>query len=307
MKILLINVVYNKGSTGNIVKSLYEAYKDEGHDPYVIFGRGKNNFNDSKIEKHTFEFESKLHHFVSSVFGNMYGGMFFSTRRIIRAIKKIKPDCVNLHCLNGYFVNIYKLLNFLQKNNYKTLLTMHADFMMTGGCGYSVDCQNYLTCMCKNCKRVKEFNSRFSFNRTHFYFNKMKNSISKFKKNNLKITCVSPWLAKRYSESSIYKNFDVCSIENPVDDIFFKANNLNLIEDKYFLYVTPNFYDKEKNGIEIEKIAGLLPNYKFIVVSTKKVDYAPLNSNIQIISGGVDKETLVKYYRNAIALVVFYA
>ena len=36
-------------------------------------------------------------------------------------------------------------LNPFHLNNKKTVLTAHADFMMTGGCGYSVDCQNYLT------------------------------------------------------------------------------------------------------------------------------------------------------------------
>ena len=44
MKILLINSVYNKGSTGNIVKSLYEGYKEYGHDTFVIYGRGDRSY-----------------------------------------------------------------------------------------------------------------------------------------------------------------------------------------------------------------------------------------------------------------------
>ena len=157
MKIALINVVYNTGSTGHIVKTIFDKLTSDGNDVSVIHGRG-NKIDDKNIYKKTLELESKFHHFISKLSGNMYGGMHISTHRIIRKLKKLNPEVVNIHCINGYFVNIYFLLTWLAKNNVKTVLTMHADFMMTGGCGYSVDCVNYLTKECKNCQYFKSFN-----------------------------------------------------------------------------------------------------------------------------------------------------
>ena len=107
MKILLINVLYGIGSTGKIVESLFNEYKKHGNDVRCIYGR-RTTKKSKCIVKRTFEIESKIHHLISKISGNIYGGMPLSTSRILRYIKKYNPDIVHLHCLNGYFVNIYK-------------------------------------------------------------------------------------------------------------------------------------------------------------------------------------------------------
>ena len=304
MKILLINVVYAKGSTGSIIHSLYSEYRRKGHDAYVIYGRGQNIHNDSNVKKCTIEIESKVHHFFSTFFGNMYGGMFFSTLKIISFIKKVKPDYVNLHCLNGYFVNIYRLLKFLARNNYKVLLSMHAEFMMTGGCGYTIECNKYLSDSCKKCPRFNEINSPMSINSAHNNYIKMSRAINLFDDKKLKVSCVSPWLSKRYKESPIYKKYDIYTILNPVDDIFINDFSGHFYNKKYILYVTSDFYDKEKNGTGIIKLATAMSDTNFIVVSTKKIFNPPMLHNVEFISGGISKEALRDYYFNADCLVL---
>ena len=296
MKILLINGVYEKGSTGNIVKTLYTNFRNAGEDAYVLYGRGIAN-TDTRIIKKTYELESKIHHLLSLFSGNLYGGMFFSTKRITRQIKKLKPDVVNVHCANGYFVNIYKLLEWLAKNNIKTVLTMHAEFMMTGGCGYTIDCNNHITSECRNCNYVKQFNGKFSSNKTHKYYCKFKNAICAFKKENLKVTCVSPWLEKRYKESPIYKDVFVASIINPVDELFFEKALKNPYKfKKNVLYVTPDINDYVKCGHLIKEVAKNRPDIHFTVICAKDVEFHFGLENITYISGGVDKETLRNYY-----------
>ena len=295
MKILLINVVYEKGSTGNIVKTLFNNLNAE-NECFVIYGRGKH-IKLNNIYKGSFEFESKFHHLISKFTGNMYGGMYFSTIRIISLIKKIKPDVVNLHCLNGYFVNIYKLLKWLAKTKIKTVLTMHADFMMTGGCGYSVDCKNYLGQKCKKCKYIREFNGKFSINSTNSNFIKLEKSITSFDSNLLKITTVSPWLTERYTESPIYKKFDIKTILNPVDEIFFKEPKVNPFNAPLnVLYVTPDIYDLTKSGWLINDIASLRKDIHFTVVCAKDVDFKVNSDNVTYIKGGLDKNNLLNYY-----------
>lgn len=301
MKILLVNVVYSKGSTGNITESLYKAYKNLGHDVKVLYGRSSKVMDDPNIFKCTFELESKVHHFLSKFTGNMYGGMFISTNKIIKKIKKIHPDVVHIQCINGYFVNIYRLLCFLARNKFKTILTMHADFMMTGGCGYTVDCNKYLSQKCKNCERVHEFNSKVSLNRTKTFYNKMYKSISKFDIDKLKITCVSPWLSERYKESPIYKNYSVSTILNPVDDIFLeKVSNSHSYKNDSVLYVTSDIYDKEKSGFFIEILAEKLPTYNFTILCSKNVEYRPMHANINYVMGAkLSKEVIRNYYIKA--------
>lgn len=45
----------------------------------------------------------------------MYSHGLIPTNHLLNIIKKEKPDIVHLHCLNGYFVDIYKLVNYLKK------------------------------------------------------------------------------------------------------------------------------------------------------------------------------------------------
>lgn len=295
MKILFINVVYGKGSTGKIVQSLFNE-SSKNHKTYLIYGRGKK-VEEKNIFKLTCELESKIHHLISKFTGNMYGGMFFSTRRIIKKIKELKPDVVNLHCLNGYFVNIYSLLKWLAKNNIKTVLTAHADFMMTGGCGIAGECNKYLTCNCRNCKNVHSFNGAISLNRTRHFFNKMNESISLFKDKNFCVTTVSPWLEERYKNSPIYRKYSVTSIMNPVDETFFKIGSKNpYIHDKNVLFVTPDIFDVLKCASLVKPIAQQRKDIHFTVICTKNQEYDFNEENITYIKGGVPKELLRDYY-----------
>ena len=307
MKILLINVVYGKGSTGFITESLFEAYKKLGHDVSVIYGRHSTVHN-STVFKCTSELESKIHHAWSKFSGNMYGGMCISTKNIIKKIKEINPDVVHLQCLNGYFVNIYKLLKFLGNGKIKVIMSMHADFMMTGGCGLAINCANYLKLQCKNCKFVKEFNSPFSLRRTHHFYKKLENSLLTFDSEKLIVTCVSPWLAKRYSKSPLYSRFKVCSVLNPIDNIFFSNPSVNHYSNKTnnILYVTSNIYDQDKSAHFIEPVAEKMPDCNFYILSSRNVNYETKCKNIQFIFGGnLKKEDLRDYYGFADASLIF--
>lgn len=295
MKILYVNVVYGYGSTGKIVKSLFEKTSLK-HETYLIYGRGKKLYQ-KNIFKPTIELESKIHHFFSKFTGNIYGGMHFSTMRTISRIKKINPDIVNLHCLNGYFVNIYKLLKWLAKNNIKTVLTMHADFMMTGGCGVAANCEKYINLECKNCKKVKQFNGIFSLKRTNYFYKKLLKCISKFNNDSFIGTCVSNWLQLRYSKSPIYRGKIFKTVLNPIDDLFFKKGNINPYQQgKNILFVTPDIFDPTKGSCFIDEIAQRRKDLNFTVICSKNQEFKFKNNNVVYIKCGVSQEKLRDYY-----------
>lgn len=300
MKILLINGVKSKGSTGNIVTSLFNVYKELGHDVYLIYGRGPKS-NEDNVYKPTLELESKLHHALSLFTGNMYGGMHISTRRIINRIKKINPDVIHLHCLNGYFVNIYQLISWLKKQPYKVILTHHADFMLSGNCGYTEECDNWKTCGCKNCKHVKEFNGRHSLNRTHSFYKKMYKAFKDYPKDKLVLTGVSPWLSSRIKESPIYNGYRVETVLNPVDDYFLEELDIKK-NDKQILYVTPDFYDQTKSGHYLIDIANRLLDYHFILVNAKE-QHIDVPNNIEVIYHP-SKEKLRELYHSSMCTLI---
>ena len=140
MKVLQINCVFQNGSTGKIVCDIHNGLHKYNIDSYVLYGRGTRFDKDKHVQKVCSETYSKLNNVMSRCTGIMYGGCYFSTKKMITKIREIDPDIVHLHCINGYFVNIYKLLEWLAQNRIKTVITQHAEFFYTDGWGYAFEC-----------------------------------------------------------------------------------------------------------------------------------------------------------------------
>lgn len=310
MKILLINVVFGYGSTGIIVENLAEEYRRLGNEVFVIHGRGKTKKKEGiKVYKPTYEFESKICHFISLFSENLYGGMIFSTRNIIRLIKRINPDLVHLHCLNGYFVNIYRLLTFLKSQKFKTILTNHADFMFTANCGYALNCDDWIKNECLNCVRVKEFAGKLAVNKTHKNFLKLQKAVNEFQ--TLKITCVSPWLTSRIKKSPLYYDREIKTVLNPVVCTDNYTDNPYIDQLKFYgkkriaLFVCNQINNPEKGFVWFKKIADEMSDsdYLFVLVGDNNFN---CNQNKNLISFGlVSNSSLSKFYYYADVTLLF--
>ena len=112
MRILQVNNVYDRLSTGKIVADLHREYLARGYESYVCYARGPK-INQPFISKFNWEFYAHINKVRAYLTGVLYGGNFISTFRLLCKIKKIKPDIVHLHCINDDSVNIYWLLSFL--------------------------------------------------------------------------------------------------------------------------------------------------------------------------------------------------
>lgn len=270
MKILQINNVYGKGSTGKITKDIHGFLQENGYDSVVLYGRGKKT-TDKNVFKICGEFEAKVYKFFSFLSGLPYGGCPFSTFRIIKRIKKEKPDVVHLQCLNGNFVNVYQLVKWLNANEIKTVLTLHAEFMYTANCSHAFDCDKWKT-GCGNCECYREATGSLFKDRTNKSYKKMFEAFFNFK--NLTVVSVSPWLKKRAELSPILKDKNHEVILNGLDTSVFNRKEskirkiYGLTEDKIIFHATPNFNaDKEhiKGGYYVIELAKALKDYKFIV------------------------------------------
>ncbi len=306
MKVLQVNCVYKKGSTGKIVAEIHNGLIARGIGSVVCYGRGEK-ITQPNVYKTSSEFYSKLQNLRSRITGLMYGGCGASTKKLIKIIKKENPDVVHLHCLNGYFVNIYKIITWLKENKIRTVLTLHAEFMHTANCGYALDCEKWKT-GCNNCTRYKKETKSILFNRTHASWLKMKRAFDGF--DNLTVVSVSPWLMDRATQSPILSAKKHCVVLNGLDSEVFKLYDITelralhgLKDEKIIFHVTPSFScDKNhiKGGYYVLKLAEKLldKNIKIFVAGKydKNLQYP---RNINFLGEIKDQRLLAKYYSMA--------
>ncbi len=302
MKVLQINCVYKSGSTGKIVHDIHTGLVGKGHKSVVCYGRGRE-IGEDGIYKVSSEIEAKVHSVLGRLFGVMFGFSPIATARTIGIIKKEKPDVVHLHCLNGNFINVYRLLNFLKKAKIKTVLTLHAEIMHTAGCEHAMDCEKWKT-ECNNCAKVRGKISRFFRDDAKYCYNKMKRAFSGFE--NLTVVGVSEWLTERGKMSSVFPEVKFNTVHNGIDtETFFYTEHkelrekLNIPKDKkIILHVTPNFNHPIKGGKYVLELAEKMPEHQFIIVGFNG-DKNVLPGNVMPISHTKDKNELAKIYSMA--------
>ncbi len=311
MKVMQVNCVYKKGSTGKIVYDVHTELLSRGQESVICYGRGET-VQEPFVHKTCLELYSKANHLWSWITGLMYGGLFFSTNKLIGIIKKEKPDIVHLHCLNGYFVNIYRLIAWLKKNKIKTLLTLHAEFMHTANCGHALDCEKWRT-GCGNCPRLKAETKSLFWDRTHTSWKKMRAAFEGF--DALRITSVSPWLMYRAKQSPILSGFPHEVVMNGLDTSVFCQKDASALREKHGLtdqkvvfHATASFSDEEnsiKGGHHIIALAKKFTgqNVVFIVAGPHPQDIQ-VPENMILLGSVMDQKLLAQYYNLADVTVI---
>lgn len=312
MKILQVNCVYKKGSTGKIVYDIHTELLKRGIESVVCYGRGEKN-EEEHVYKTCREFYSKFNNLCSRFTGIMYGGCYLSTRRLIGIIKKENPDIVHLHCINGYFVNIYRIVEWLKTEHVRTIITLHAEFMYTGGCGHSIDCTQWSS---KNgcsysmkCPRWRVETKSLFFDRTGTMWKRMRKAFEGFD-DNLIVTSVSPWLMERAERSPIFEGKEHRVVLNGLDTSVFHVyetrelkKELGLKDEKIVFYATPSFDLNPrhiKGGYYVHELAKkmLNQNVKFIIAGAYSTDIK-VSENILLLGRITDQTKLAKLYSMA--------
>lgn len=311
MKVLQVNCVYNKGSTGKIMGDIHSYFVSERIDSVICYGRGEKT-TDKNVYKTCGELYSKLNNLLSRFTGLMYGGCLLSTQKLISIIKKEKPDIVHLHCINGYFVNIYKLIDWLKGSGIPTVLTLHAEFMHTGNCGYAYDCDKWKT-GCGNCPVLKRETKSILIDNTALSWKKMKKAFEGF--GNLEVVSVSPWLMERAKQSPIMSELKHRVILNGLNTDVFKVYNESIYskkhgikDEKIIFHVTRVFDDDPDNikgGYYIIKLSEKLlsSNVKIFVAGDFSRNIV-VPENIVLLGKVSNQEELAQYYSGADVTVI---
>lgn len=317
MKILQVNCVYQKGSTGKIVYDIHQYLLKNSFESIVCYGRGEK-VSDSNIYKFCYEFESKLYHLFNLFGWMMYAVCPIATKQLVNIIMDEKPDVVHLHCINSYCVNIYKLLKFLSESNIKTVVTHHAEFYYTGNCGHSYTCTKFQQeTGCHNCMILKEATGNNVIDNTHKAWELMRRAFSSFKIENLLFTAVSPWSLKRMEMSPICNSFRCKVVKNGIDTTLFHPstneeldyvkNCINSNRKKLILHVTASFSTKKNNpkgGYYIKLLAEMMPQYQFVVISSHIGEVTNLPPNVFLWGSIKEQRHLAALYTLADVTVI---
>jgi len=306
MKILLVNCVYGTGSTGKILKDLYVSLSALGHSVFVAYGRGGVH-SDPHIIRLVNPFILHLQSLASKISGRSYECSPFSTFKLRRLIKTINPDVVNLHCANANTVNLAAIIEFLKREDIPTVITSHAEFYHTGGCGYTLFCNKWL----QGCDKCPQFHipdsnlpKSFFFDSTRREWNLLSDAYRGFEK--LCLTGVSSWLTTRMSKSPFYRDKMIVPIYNGLDTNIFKYRDttlrraeLRLSDKKVIIHVTPNFYSPIKGGKYVLDLAKKYlteqPDYRFIIIGYNG-DTTDCYKNIIPIAHTQNQRELAEYY-----------
>lgn len=306
MKILFINTVYGRGSTGRIVKELGEAVEKNGGEYKVIYGRGKTN--DSHAIRFTNEFEILIHVLKARIFDRAGFYSTYSTKRMIKYIKKYNPDIIHLHNLHGYYLNVEILFNYL-KTEYKgkVVWTLHDCWAFTGHCVHytQVGCSKWID-GCNECCQKKVYPKSSFFDRSKRNYKEKKELFTGIDK--MTIVTVSKWLGSQVSRSFL-KDYSIKTIYNGVDynKFHYVKNDVKKelgIDAKKMILLVSDGWNEQKGYYKVIEIAKQAPKeWQFVMIGVSSKEIAELPHNITGIERVWNQEKLNEFYS---ATDVFY-
>ncbi len=308
MKIAQIDSNYGSGSTGKLVKKIHKFLLLNQHQSTVFYGRG-DSVNEVGVLKICSDAEVYINVGLSRLTG--YTGIFsnLATKKLIHQLKIFKPDVVHLHELHGYYINQYKLLEYLSSENIPIVWTLHCENAYTGRCGYAFDCDQWKV-ECVKCPSLNDYPKSFFFDRSRIQFNQKKNLLNKI--NLINFVPVSHWLHSRVKQSFlsekeasvIHNGIDVENIFYPRDfDELKKVHNIQ--DELVFLAVAPDLMSSRKGGEWIIKVAMKFEAapIKFIMIGVSSTrPKSP--KNVIFLEAINDQDLLAKYYSLADAFLI---
>ena len=300
MKILQINCVYGTGSTGRLTQAIHTRLLADGIESVVCYGRGAR-CSDPHVHKVCGELYAKAQHAEAALTGLVYGGCVLSTARLLHILRREAPDIVHLQCINGYFVNIFRLVRWLKRHNVPTLLTLHAEFPYTANCGIAADCEKWRT-GCGHCPQLRAQTGSLLLDRTTYAWERMRNAFAGF--SNCTVVSVSPWLRSRAEQAPVLAGLYHVTVENGIDTAVFHPRDAADLRRRYIsperklvLHVTASFSSEKgslKGGWYVLALAKRMPDVTFAVVGNRD----PLQDRLE------DRTMLASWYSAADAALL---
>ena len=163
----------------------------------------------SKLSKSINFIKSRLDIYLKKLYPNsrreifstgLFGYNFLKTKEYKEA------DIIHMHWINGGMVNI----DVMRKINKPIIWTLRDMWPFTGGCHYSLHCDNYIN----KCSKCHFLSSNSNYDLSTYLFNRKERI---YAKSNFTLVGISNWIANRAKESYLFNKDDVKMIYNNID------------------------------------------------------------------------------------------
>lgn len=301
MKIIQINTVYKKGSTGIIAYQIQQECFKNGLENVVAYRYAENGQRYDNTYCVSTWLDCHIHNRIARYTKKTGAYSRIRTYKFIKYLKKEKPDIVHIHNIHGSFINISILFSYLKQADIKTVWTLHDCWSFTGNCPYfdMVKCNEWEN-GCRACDQYKTF-----FNKKQSAQNwSLKRQLYSDMKNLVLVT-PSKWLFDQVKQSFLRENQAVIinngidiNVFKPVESDFRKKNEL---ENKFVILGVAFGWSKRK-GIDVfvELAKRLDPmGYKIVLVGTDNAIDHQLPDNIVKIHRTQNQRELAEIYSSA--------
>lgn len=302
MKILFVNTVYARGSTGTIIREIGSYLETHGHNYKVAIGRG----NDS--DKHVYRIGNDVDMYLHALASRVTDRAGFyskkATKDFLKFIREYSPDIIHINNLHGYYINLPTFFNFLKYEfNGRVIWTLHDCWAMTGHCTHftCVGCDKWKK-QCSNCPQTRNFPASYFIDSSSRNYKEKRRIMSGIP--NVTVVAVSDWL-KSVATESILKEYESIRIYNGIDLKKFVPIESNILAEhgivgkKVILSVADGF-DKQKGLPTLFAVAkGAPADWQFLIIGIEKKYVKSLPDNVIGMKRTSNQQELIKYYSAA--------
>ena len=137
MKVLQINSVCGRGSTGRIASDLADILKAQGHECRIAYGRDMPPESCREIAVRIGNsWDVRLHGVATRLLDAHGFASRRATARFLDWVRDYGPDLIHLHNIHGYYLNIELLFDCLKQLGRPVVWTLHDCWSFTGHCAH---------------------------------------------------------------------------------------------------------------------------------------------------------------------------
>lgn len=307
-RLLQINTTANCGSTGRLAKDIGDVAIAHGWESWIAYGRdvapGASHL--IKVGSRT---EVLWHVLMSRLFDLQGFASRCATKRLIREIREIKPDVIQMHNIHGYYLNMPVLFNFIAESKIPVVWSLHDCWTMTGHCAHfaNIGCEKWQT-ECSHCPLKGEYPASLLTDGSQRNYRRKKALFTKLQ--NITMVSASHWLGGIIGKSYLAK-YPLRIIPNGIDtEIYAPQNNgaeirrhLGL-EGKFVLIGVGTAWTREKGLYDYYELRKKLSaNYAIVLVGMTDKQIAELPEGIVGLPRTKNPHELAELYSMADVLM----
>lgn len=300
MKVLQINTVYGRGSTGKIAQAIHDTCVDQGISCVSAYRylEGETAYLDTMPVSSWLD--CHIHNRLARY--TLLQGCFsrWRTARFLRKIHREQIDLIHLHNLHGSYINLPLLFQYIKRERIRVIWTLHDCWAFTGQCPHfeGIGCEKWRT-GCHHCPQIDSYPKAYIDNSKQMY--RLKRQWFTDVED---MTLVTPsyWLADLVKQSFL-KDYPVKVIGNGVDLSVFQPvpsdfrQRYGIAPEKKLLLGVASGWGARKGldvFVELEKRLG--NGYQIVLVGTDETVDKQLPQSIISIHKTENQQQLAQIY-----------